>query len=415
MTKSLVRRRWRSVPMWTPAALLAASLAASPLLNGCGGGGGGASGLIGRLVTRMEWTVPPDTYALLTPANITALKASGATVANGKITMADRPALGRWIVLGNLKLMTDRGGYFRLPAIPVGVTQGQVLHNRTDTVPEATFPVSSIVPATQTPTPVVITAAFSTIGDMNPPGKGVLRGAAEQIVDAVSRGICPMRTPCLPITDPEANANACCLDYDGTAGDGQPRDRNTLLQPCFAMAHLNWVFSTCYNWSFNGGENGGPDCSNEAAYTEGRGPGCWLNHKYRNCQSLDKSDFQVTLDKTTILTGEKAIITISNNTPANETVLNFQEGNDALGKYVVTGPSGADGFPDPDNNLIVTHYSDANTVHFRQVTVEYTAPDKLPNNAKQATFHLQAQAYGITLIEPITVKDARGNLNVGVH
>jgi probable HAF family extracellular repeat protein len=370
----------------------------------------GASSYAGRVTAVVNLQMPATVLNSLTPAERAKLQANSVLVTAQGLSTPSRGIAGRWVQVGNQRAMTDPNGNFTIAVLPPGVTTGQIFRQFSDATPETTFPLSNLVPAGQTPPPTQIIYNLAAPGDMNPPGRAASRRSRDSGGPAggtASDG-CQLRSAC-PMGD---NSVSCCLDYDGL-GDGLPRQRTTDSTFCFVRAHLNFLRSTCYLWSFDGLTREGTVCGNESAYrSEGAtGPGCWSNHKYRNCQNLKQGDITLTPATVSVTCGQTVTLHIHNNSPANETLLQFKEAE--AGKMLALASDSRSAGLNITGFLVslnylglafqINHYNDSPGKHFEDVDVVYTAPATLPAGQPQAVYHLSAQADGVDVVTTITI------------
>lgn len=373
------------------------------MVAGCGGGGGGGGqpaggppapphGTYGQVVTAVTWPLSQDTFQLLTQSDIASLNAKGFSFSGTTLNFPVTPMTGKWVTVGAQAVMTDRRGNFQVPVTPSAGDQGSVFYGPMDTVPLGTFDPAYLGTAAASAKVITLATVMGNPGEMN---SAALAAAVKMHpikpadLSAAPDG-CPLRSPC-PAGD---DSVGCCLDYDGPGGDQLPRSRSTGPNDpviCDAKAYLNFILSTCFNWTAT------LDCSNESAYPgHAGGPNCWNNHKYRNCQNLDRNDFSETATtSTTIYAGGTVTLHLHNNTPANDTVASTP----SIGSLTLTGPGSME---TKGGSLIVHHYDDPSRKHFKDTDLLFTAPVTTPNGG-QATVTLTFQAFGFTSTETITI------------
>ena len=373
----------------------------APGTGGNGSGDSGSGARVGRLTSVVTWKMPDDVFARLTPQARASLAQKGITVDDTAKTLVspELPLAGHWVKVGEQQFrMTDRDGLFTVPDGAPGSGNAPVFSQIDGTVPEGEVPLGSLVPQGKTPNTVRLQLAYVLPADMN--------------VDAATRTVsrshglahgpdgCALREECLPPGHPEGNKKPCCLDYDGDTGDGLARLRgedgagggNDPGLECSTKAYVNFINSTCYLWTF--AKNGRP-CASEGAIND-VGPSCWVNHRYRNCQNMDENDLQVT-PKIKVAPGGRVTFQVRNNTAGNHTRLTFQETN-VPGKLEVdaAAPSSGADLVVVQKGYVLAHFSNERKEHYNDVTLAYTAPDRLPDGECKATYHLTAEGGGLT-------------------
>lgn len=376
------------------------SLSVGAALFSCAGAGsGGFPGIEGpvegKVVAEITWDISTEAFAHLTPESKQELENAGFRFEGNKLISPHMGLAGRWIKVGQAWAMTDLNGVFRLDSLPEGIAQAHIYKELYDQQAEGSFTTSHIVPQGSAPNPYVLKFGVADPGEMNPEGLELCQAATTETG-------CPTRntTNC----SPGNNSGGCCLDYNGPFGDGQAYFRNLSSPICAALGARNFVRSTCFNWSFNvinsEETEGGTDCINEAAFTE-TGPSCWRNHKYRNCQNLNRKDFFVNDSEKGVTLevdpGESISFTVRNNTPQNGTAL-VPEDVEMPGEFSVTK---GDIYWDEEGFFIIEHFNDDTKQHFENQVVTYTAPATLPGGATSASYKLTAMAFGWEI--PITI------------
>ena len=281
---------------------------------------------IGKLGFSLKWTLPAANYDALKPADKAGLTAKGVTLddATHSILMGTKPMPGYWIVMGDQRVMTDTNGGFSID-VPYGVTKGVAVsqHGGRSTQAEASFTVEQLMPVGRTPD--VITIHFEHSGPLNMDGNAVgpVAGAPRLA------GIGPAEILCGNPGVHVGNTKPCCLDYNGyhpTDCKGGSED--------LEVAVTHYIGSTCHQLVEAG------LCAREwnalrfvwiplppfiVPVAPLVGPSCFINHKYRNCQNIDKS-FTIVPDAEEIASGGTVVLTVHNNTWANETVLTAPAG-----------------------------------------------------------------------------------------
>jgi hypothetical protein len=209
---------------------------------------------------------------------------------------------------------------------------------------------------------------------------------------------CDRRRPCPDIGSPNANAApGCCLDYNGTLGDGEPYLRSG---NCGAQGYLNFIESTCWQWTFL--KRGRP-CFTERAILQVEGPTCWNNHKYRSCQNMNEADFSLNPPTATVEFGQSVQMALRNNTPGNSTCLQVTGGP---GKPKLTlGSKGGFVKAAECGGYRADHFTNSPRKHYEDMVLRFKAPSA-PKNACRALYTLSAQSGGqatdasITAIKP---------------
>jgi hypothetical protein len=301
--------------------------------------------------------------------------------------------------------MADLQGNFVLDASAPAAGTASVFRQLTDLDPYSTFPVdANLAPTGQTPTVIPLPLELAM-----PMGDNCDAAAARNLHHHGPLPPMPDPDPDCPARDTSnctTNAGPCCLDYDGIGDDAAyVREGANVPAKCTAKAIVNWTLSTCYNWTFGSMPDVDTSCSNEAAYhpmTQGA-PGCWNNHKGRNCQQLDLNALSVAPSSgLTVAVGDTLDLTISNNTPGNETQIGFKANGAVLGALTGDGLSGGPVI------YTLAHYDSGPTGYVHQVdrTVHFTAPTDLKGEAAVINT-LLIQSHGMALTANITVTKQR--------
>jgi hypothetical protein len=420
--------------LWETLAAVVALATGALSVGGCAGqsgSGGTKSGeFVGRVTSVVHWKLPDDIYARLTPEVRTDLQTRGITIDDTNRTLISKelPLVGHWVKIGGGVYMTDKNGEFSVKGnIPTGGSAPIYTQENSET-PEGQIPLNSLVRKGQTPTATRLILPYYLPDDMDahpehtgPNGAKVGQATRGRATDAGhAEDGCPLRKACLPPGHPDGNKESCCLDYNGNKGDGLPRNRVSDRIPCTAKAVNNFVNSDCWLWTF---EKPGRPCFNEGGVNHS-GPGCWMNHAYRNCQNLDENDFHFT-EKIKLQLKEKAEFSVENNTPSYITFLRWKE-PDVPGKVeLVTGVPSENAYLiplDSGGGWKLYQYNDEKDTHYRQVRLRYVAPeDKLPGGKAKQTYHLIAESGGfqyemevvVSAIDRIEVTPANSTIKKG--
>ncbi|HZP82734.1 MAG TPA: hypothetical protein VFB21_13925 [Chthonomonadaceae bacterium] len=396
------------------------------LLAGCGGNGSGKqaatgnnpfnlgrSAYVGRVLYRFQITMTSEQAAALPQADRAALAQQGATISGNTITFPDIPAAGHWVRIGTMQVNTDSQGRFGFSTLPANVSEGSVYIQLSDSTPRTTFPVSQyVVPADSTAPDLIIVQSTPLPGDMNPTTGGRAaaqtssgasccantRTAGSRQADGRALGQCVKRDTSYC----GGNDGPCCLDFDNPSGDGIGYFRGVTCPE----AYFNWLHSTCYEWSgtFTITANGkyGTACANEGAYVSG-GPGCYANHKWRNCQHLDNNDFSIKAERQRVYAGETMKLTVRNNTQANETDVQMSANP---GKLTGDGLDGTMLKHYKDGTRTITIGTSSVTVgdHYIERVLTYTAPAAADFPAGKDDFDVTVTVRGFDKTDSVTFK-----------
>jgi hypothetical protein len=392
------------------ALLAAAAIGASLVGAGCAGKSGSGSTksgeFVGRVTSVVHWKLPDEIYAKLTPEVRANLQTRGITVDDANRTMISKelPLVGHWVKIHENFYMTDQNGEFNVKgSIPTGGSVGVYAQLNSETA-EGEIPISNLTLKGQTPPPTRLILPYYLPDDMDKHPEHTGPNGAKVGDAAATRGRattgdyghapdgCDLRKACLPVGHPDGNKESCCLDYNGNLGDGLPRNRVSNDPVCTGKAVNNFVNSDCWLWTF---EKPGRPCASEGGVNH-YGPGCWMNHAYRNCQNLDENDFGIT-DKIKLPLVDKVQFNIRNNTPSYITWLRWKEPN-------VPGTLTLDA-NDPSYHATLIpitngtgyklyQYSDSKDTYYKDVKLFYISPNKLPNHKARETYHLIAEAGG---------------------
>lgn len=338
------------------------------------------TGFLARLESRTVMALGPDLVGSVEGLDEDDFDFLGLTYdsASQELRGPSLPLSGKWLEVDGQRYMTDRDGYLRLPAEPK----------------ESPVPVYWHVDATE---PVTVLESLTTVPDEEePPVTSVpvrytypahMDSGGHSDAGGGAGGICDVEQ--IPPGHPFTNSRACCEDYLGPAGDGK---RYVRTPPCMPLAVRNYYGSLCYEWTFL---KRGKPCLNEGAINH-LGPGCWLNHKYRNCQNLDEDDFSMERPGATsdlAAFGLDVLLRIRNNTAANSTVIRVVP--DA---GTVRAPEGSLYRVVRDDSVggwRIDHWNDGLEVHFGIVEVLYQPPVRDPRGHCVAGYRITASADGL--------------------
>jgi hypothetical protein len=398
------RNRISAFAVLTAAGAMIGALTAGGCAGQSGSGGMKSGEFIGRVTSVVHWKLPDEVYAKLTPEVRTNLQTRGITVDDPNRTMISKelPLVGHWVRIRDEFYMTDQNGQFTVKgSIPTGGTADVFAQANSET-PEGQIALNSLVPKGQTPKATRLILPYYLPDDMDahPDHTGPNEARVGQATRKRAANVghapdgCPLRKACLPPGHPDANKESCCLDYNGDVGDGLPRNRVSNVIGCTAKAVENFVNSDCWLWTF---EKPTRPCQKEGGVNH-YGPGCWMNHAYRNCQNMDDNDFGITAQIKVPIVEQKQF-SVHNNTPSYITFLRWKEDNVPGKIELVSGVPSYDAYLIPlnsGNGYKLYHYSDQKDTHFREVHLKYIAPNKLPNGKAKETYHLIAESGGLS-------------------
>lgn len=309
---------------------------------------------VGRLAFTIAWILPSEIYSKVSLNNRQELAALGISFNDQEHALQSptNAAAGEWIALGDQRVMADSNGNFQID-VPAGVTNGFALRAASErsTQAEASFNVNQLALPGQTPVPILLRYVREGMPNMNsslPPAS--ISSAADKICGDVCSRI--------------GNLSPCCLDYDGFVNDG-----------CryFTGAYerlIRYFGSTC--WRFTSSLRCANELTSQSFIPFFRGPGCFVNHKYRNCQNIVENDLLIVASKVTVACGESIALHVRNNTWANETVL-------ALRSATLKAPGRLAG---QRLNLsmwapfVLLHYDDNLKKHVEDSVIQYIAPTR---------------------------------------
>jgi len=343
-----------------------------------------------RLVYRVTVATPDGFLSQLTADDVARLASSGIRLTKNALVYPDVPVRGEWVELAGVRYMTDVNGNLTLPtAQPDEPAMLGVYRQYSDETPFAQFATAGAfagVGKEPPATPLVLQVSLPT--DMNPTDTQPIRRRPED-------NLCPLRPSLLAC---DADAKPCCVDFNGPKGDmmAYAESLNAPLQ-CAVRRWRNFEGSTCWFWSF--AAELGHACINERAFWQlPNFPNCWRNHKYRNCQHLDPTAFQVTpLNGLTVQAGGTLSFQILNNTKANETVARIDGEGGVAGRFM----------EGPDQGLFgdsLHHYDDAAEKHFNQRTLTFVAPAHVARETEnRVTFMADGRtfAFRVDIVAPL--------------
>lgn len=394
--------RGKAVPAAMAATLLFAGCTGSNVKNNSGGGGTTPTGLFrsARIVMHVVRDAPSG-YLTQAPAGARAkLEGMGYVFHDNAFEYPQTPMEGRYIKVDGKYIGIGADGEVRIPNT-VNVTGPVGIYNDlSDTSPIGTVnlaPALSSGPgvggtAVLEQHPLKLGSAKTMDGDKTGAHAAVKTGACCSQPHVVADG-CP-RVDCqTTVNDP---AVGCCLDFDVakgriTAEEGDDGD-GSVPGPCTAKRLWEYLGTVCDIWVRR------DVCLREAA--TGLGPfGCYRTHRYRYCQFLDENAFAVSGSATpTVQVGDTLNLTLTNNTPGNETLVTRSgdaNGHINTGGYVVS--LGAD-------QVEVQHYDEPSTTHFNNRSIVYAAPASLPNNQTEAYDTLTFNFWGSKKTLTVTVR-----------
>lgn len=336
---------------------------------------------VGRLMLDSSVAFPDGFTASLSAADRAALANQGIIIdeVRGELVFARAPLPGRWMKIGEDFYKTDADGYFSVPDVPRDVATVLMYRQILDAREEEAFALDSAgFAATRADAPVYVQSLqLASPAPMNPEPQvpSHAHGAFPPLSDGCPSR-CDARKPSFV-----SNSAGCCQDYNGPDGDMLARLRDTNSGPCFVRAYLNFVHSTCADWSFG---PLGTACSNEAAFCgvlknqppwcdpnlNAKPPFCYDNHRYRNCQNMNENDFSVSPTAVTVRRGGSVPIHIRNNTSANETSLRLSPD---IGLLAVS-TRGVPALVRLASWRVLRHYNDAARKHYEDVDLVYVAP-----------------------------------------
>lgn len=364
-------------------------------IMGCGGSGSSSGGRAGRYVGKLTsvvaWKMADAEFAHLSPVTRATLQQQGMTLDETTKTIVSNelPLQGHWVRIGDRFCMTDKDGLFVVDGNVPDAGTARVFSETDAPTAEGEFPISSLVPEGQTPGSVRLTLDYH----------------ASSVTKATSRAQaapdgCPLKEACLPAHHPDGNDKACRLDYNGPDGDSLPRVRGLGgSDDCVSKSSDNYIDSTCFHWTFAAP---GRPCLGEGPDVD-EGMTCWKNHKYRNCQNMGEDDLNLT-PKIKVPLGGQVTFTLRNNTPANNTMLLWQEKN-VPGSLALdpSAPSSEARLEKLSGAQFVYHYNEARQEHYEDVKLVYTAPTSLPDGKTAETYHLEALAGGYRVVCEVVV------------
>lgn len=376
------------------ASFLVAGLAVGAALYGCGGGGisgggGGGSAPPGavqsldrsaRLVLHVTRDAPRG-YLAQAPAGLQAkLEQQGFVFRDNGFDYPDMPLEGRYLKLGNKFIGIGTNGEVHIPQNMPVTGPVAVYGDLSDTQPMG---MTDVAPALSSGSAPLSTVALSLHalklgsaavmdGKKNGAGAAVKTRPCCQQPNAISDGC--KRVDCdTTVNDPSVS---CCLDFDTAKGriqgeEGEDGD-GIVPGPCTAKRLWEYLGTVCDVWVRR------DVCLFEAA--TGLGPfGCYRTHRYRYCQFLNEKEYAVTAPPSpTVEVGSTLAITVTNNTPANETLVD--RSGDANGTI-----QPGDGIVAMSSDQYqVQHYNEAAQTHLKDKSIVYAAPASLPDNKTEA-------------------------------
>jgi hypothetical protein len=391
---------------WPVRALLAGAVVLTAI-----GTGAQPSGVVARVTSVVVWTLDAAEFQRLTPAARMSLEQAGIRIdAQARTLQSPELALaGHWLEFrGSSKRRhpIDIDGYVRLAERPPDATRVNVFAQVADKEPVGVLDDIVLVPEGQTPPATVLKLSYEPPDHMNsgeplqpitgpPDGPRLAALSPPEVLRALFQPLpaCRKRTPCGPVGSAGANARGCCLDYNGFLGDGQPYVREGL---CHGAAILNFINSTCFQWTFL--KRGRP-CLLERAILQVAGKTCYLNHRFRNCQNMDETDFDVTPPSASIRFGQEATFAVRNNTPGNSTCFAFLAKPQASAKLARATTTLRASAACGDYEL--DHFDSKR--HHESSAVKFQAPKKPPKKKCSEQYRVAAFGGGLTRLFNVEV------------
>src|SRR5581483_8338356 len=355
------------------------------------------------------------------------LAAEGVTLNAEGLQFATKPAAGFKVVVGDEVAMTGLDGVFRLAAQPRAGAQIRV--TGTDGFFDKTVPAQDHVAANGAPvTPIDFAVTLSNgPNGMNdyPSSTGNL-----VVIDATppDQGFpCGSHKDCMLAKCPPGR---CCLDYDGKC-----KDTPLTRWDCEPLRVQQFIGSTCQWWVTEG------SCINEGAMTLGLGPGCFDNHRGRECQDIDatflglqlttkdvvtnapppdprtlaQESYDSSTEETTAFCGDFVQLQLHNNTQANETQVSLNPLLSGLFGCVANGEIDRSGtiehFAQVSESTKSTELSGAYR-HINDFSILYTAPKTL--SCDPATDYIEAAAAGRFRVVKVHVTCGGSDPNHGI-
>lgn len=389
-------------------AALAALIVAATLSAACTGGTtvptSGTTSLLGRsvrLTYRMHQPTPDGYLQEIDPQRRAREEAAGTQFLPNKMISGPIPATGHYLRIGDQMIQGGPDGVFQIPNDVTVPAEAELFSQLSDTQPLARVSFAAALrPATEPVRTVDVRVDCKPFPDSDGMDFGSETNRTARPKSCCSRsttrqeGACERRVYTaadLKINDPTVSA---CDDFSDKAAG-----RVGAKALCIAQRFAEFIDTECYQWTF--GSNGkSTACINERAVLDIDGSGCFKNHKFRFCQNMSPTDFDVVaLGTTTVSVGGSVKIKVHNNTAANETQVELSKQTEGV---LVGGVQSGQ----------VKHYDDASKTHLNDVECEWLAPSSLPDNVAEATETITFRANGLTRIIAIKViqncKDSRG-------
>ena len=360
-----------------------------------------SSRLTGRLVFAVRWKLPVDVYASLQPSDKVAMRARGVTFDDEQrsLNLGTNALPGYWVVLGEQRTMSDTNGNFTVD-LPPGVSSGVVVARYRDRSngAQVSFPVSRLTQVGDTPVPILV--PFELSGELNMDGSASGPAGAPGLASiGLAEVICG--NPGVHV----GNTRPCCLDYNGYI----PTDCKGNRPLPEMLTH--YVGSTCQQLVSEG------LCAREwnalqliyvpfppfvVPFAPLVGPSCFENHKYRNCQNIDRT-LSLTPDVQEISSGGTVVLTIHNNTWANETILTVPAGQ-LHGNQIASG-TGIGPYE-------VRHWTDTpNRIHVTDTTVTFNDISRSPPGS---TLTFVAEAGGQRISTQVKIKSGLASVRIRI-
>jgi formylglycine-generating enzyme required for sulfatase activity len=351
--------------------------------------------MTGKLAFTVKWVLPEKDYDILTPPQkVDMSRIYNVSFDDGAhtILMATNALPGYWVVMGDQKVMSDTNGNFSID-VPHGLSNGFVVPRNGDrsTLAVALFTMDQLRPIGGAAPPIFV--RFQRTGGLHMDGESVVGGSGPRLA-----GVQLADVLCGNPAAHVGNSEACCLDYDGYL----PSDCKGAEDAATALP--GYLGSTCYRlvneglcineWNALRFPDGVPTWPGR-----GRGPSCFDNHKYRNCQNVNMNPnaaFTMSASALTVRCGESLDLTIYNNSPANETELCLEPFSSRSvgtlsGIRVISASS--------PQSFTLRHYEEnvPRPFHVENDTIQYTAPspEEMEPGVEEIAIRVRARANGV--------------------